>query len=148
DFANRFFLDAALSYFMTFVLVLVRLSGLMVIGPYFAHTAIPLRVKALLVFTLALMITPSLTAVRDRGFEHLDLNLDGVLTGHETPSVYREAAAVNSERAVVKEVSVTRQQFRSSRGVSSTRFGLVWVVGTEMVVGMLLGLGVVIILSG
>ena len=43
-------LEAAMSWFMVFVLVLVRLSGLMLVGPFFGHAAIPLLIRVLLAF--------------------------------------------------------------------------------------------------
>ena len=153
DWSNRLMVDAALSYFMTFFLVMIRLSGLMMIGPFFGHTAIPMNIKFLFVFSLALIVTPALPEIRDRGFRKLDLDGNHVLSGNETPRVYRES--IPSEAALRKngndsapEVQVSRAQFRATGPLPSTMFDLLWLVGTELLLGMTLGLGVVIILSG
>lgn len=153
DWANQLILDAALSYFMTFFLVLIRLSGLMLIGPFFGHTAIPSNVKFLFAFSIALIVAPALSNVRDRGFQDLDLNKDGVLSGEETPRAYREAMPFESihnqnDSEFVAEVQVTRTQFRASGPIPSTMFDLLWIVGTELMIGVTLGLGVVVILTG
>ncbi len=153
DWANRLMVDAALSYFMTFFLVMIRFSGLMLIGPFFGHTAIPMNVKFLFVFSMALIITPALPNIRDRGFQKLDINQDGVLSGDETPRVYREsipsqAMLQQSGRYSPAEVEVTPTRFRAAGPVPSTMFDLLWLVGTELLLGMTLGLGVVIILTG
>ena len=153
DWANQLILDAALSYFMTFFLVMIRLSGLMLMGPFFAHTAIPSNVKFLFVFSLALIVTPALPDVRDRGFLQLDINQDGVLSGDEVPRAYRESLPFesihnSSNTESVAEVRVTTSQFRASGPIPSTLFDLLWLSGTELMIGLTLGLGVVVILTG
>ncbi len=153
DWANRLMVDAALSYFMTFFLVMIRFSGLMLIGPFFGHATIPMNVKFLFIFSLALIVTPALSNVRDRGFQQLDLNKDGVLTGDETPRAYREPVPSEAMRRRAgsyspPEVQVTPAQFRATGPVPSTMFDLLWLIGTELLLGMTLGLGVVIILTG
>ncbi|MCG6154521.1 flagellar biosynthetic protein FliR [Rubinisphaera margarita] len=147
NWANRLFVDAALGYFTTFMLVTVRLSGLMIIGPFFGHTSIPERVKVLFALALALMITPSLPDIRDRGFDKLDLDKNGVLSGREVPTMFVVAAAGEDAEEAETPV-VTRSEFRASAGVPSTLFDLLWVVATELAIGLILGLGVVILLTG
>lgn len=153
DWANQLILDAALSYFMTFFLVLIRISGLMLIGPFFGHTAIPMNVKFLFAFSIALIVAPSIANIRDRGFQQLDINKDSVLTGNELPRVYRESLPFEAihnqvDTESVPEVEVTRLQFRASAPVPSTLFDLIWLIGTELMLGLILGLGVVVILTG
>jgi len=153
DWANQLFVHAAVSYFMTFFLVMIRLSGLMMIGPFFGHTGIPSNVKILFAFSLALIVTPALNNVRDRGFQQLDLNKDGVLNAQEVPRVYRESLPFESvrnqeEMDSISGIQITASQFRTPGPIPSTLFDLLWLVGTELMLGMVLGLGVVIILTG
>ncbi|MCA8983111.1 MAG: flagellar biosynthetic protein FliR [Planctomycetaceae bacterium] len=147
DWASRFLMDAALAYFMTFILVLVRLSGLMLIGPYFGHSAIPTRVRILLAFSLALVVTPALPDLQERGFEKLDVNQDKVLSGAEVPRGIREAY-MRSTAKDPEAIALTLRDFQRLAGVPSTLFDLCWVAGTELLIGMLLGFGALVILSG
>ncbi len=146
NWANRLLVDAALGYFTTFMLVTIRLSGLMIIGPFFGHTSIPERVKVLFALGLALIITPSLPDIRDRGFEKLDVDRNGVLSGAEVPTMF--VVVANEESDELQTPVITRSQFRASAGVPSTLFDLLWMIATELAIGLLLGLGVVIILTG
>ncbi len=45
--------------FLLFTLVLTRVSGLVMIAPVFGSPEIPLRVRALLAFALAVLIAPT-----------------------------------------------------------------------------------------
>lgn len=146
DGGSRWLLESALSYFTTYLLVLIRLSGLMIIGPFFGHEAIPVRIKVLLVFSLALIVTTCLPNAQERGFQQLDLNQDGQLTGHEIPRGLHEAAV--STGLNPNQVSVSRSEYREVQGVPSTVFDLAWLAGTELVIGMLLGFGVLVVLAG
>lgn len=87
-----------LHVFVVFSLVLTRVSGLVMTAPMFATPDVPAQVRALLAFALALLITPSQTAV-----------------------------------AVAIPASV---------------LGYLVVVGSELLIGLVLGLGVMILLSG
>ncbi|HBN76115.1 MAG TPA: hypothetical protein DD473_09910 [Planctomycetaceae bacterium] len=149
NWAHHLVVDAALAYFMTFILVLVRLSGLMLIGPFFGHTSIPSNVKFLFAFSLALIVTPSLPDIRTRGFETLDVDQNGVLEGNEVPRPFHpQALDTNIPEEEIQKVRLTRQEFLSAKGVPSTLFDLIWIASTELAIGMMLGLGVNIILTG
>lgn len=52
-------MNIQLAQFLVFALVLTRLSGLFLIAPFFSASAIPVRVRALLVAALAFIITPT-----------------------------------------------------------------------------------------
>lgn len=147
EWSQRMLLDAAMSYFMVFLLVLVRLSGLMVIGPFFGHSSIPVQMRMLLAFTLALIVAPALPNVHDRGFQALDQNQDGHLTGAEIPRGVRESL-LQDPAAQPEQLAVSRAEFSRMHAVPSTALDLLWVVGTELLIGMLLGFGVLVVLSG
>jgi len=84
--------------FLTFTLVLVRVSALVVIAPIFGTSEVPVRVRGLLAFTLALLIVP------------LELEKD-------TPT-------------------------------PTTLVSYVVLVGSESLVGLTLGLGILVLFSG
>jgi flagellar biosynthetic protein FliR len=66
--------------FLVFTLVLSRLSGLMMTAPIYGSMEVPMRVRALLVFALALLVTPSQAAQRAEAATLIDY---GVLVGGE-----------------------------------------------------------------
>lgn len=51
-------LDLSLNAFLVFTLVLVRVSGLMIVGAPLGSSEVPTHVRALLAFAVALLITP------------------------------------------------------------------------------------------
>lgn len=51
-------MDALTSHAVAFVLVISRLSGLFVFGPYLSGLAVPMRIKAMLVLTTAAAVYP------------------------------------------------------------------------------------------
>ncbi|MCA8986313.1 MAG: flagellar biosynthetic protein FliR [Planctomycetaceae bacterium] len=145
--ANHLVVESALAYFVTFVLVLLRISGLMLIGPFFAHSSIPQQVKILFAFSLALIVTPALQNIRERGFEKLDINRDGVLTATEIPRPLRESTTIDQAFVQNPDQVLTRSEFLKSQGIPSTLFDLAWMASLELAIGMMLGLGVLIILT-
>ena len=56
----RTLLAAALVQFYGFTLVVVRLSGLMIVGPIFGQPLVPANLRVMLVLTMAFVITPTL----------------------------------------------------------------------------------------
>lgn len=96
-------LPVAMQQFYLFLLVLVRISGLMIIGPYFGHTSIPQNVRALLALVISCLIFPSL---------YSDL--------------------------ISRTIPV----------VPSTIFDLGWVIAAELLIGIFLSFGVMLILMG
>src|SRR4051812_24105012 len=48
--------------FVTFTLVLARVSGLVLVAPVFGSESLPARVRALLAVAIALLATPALTS--------------------------------------------------------------------------------------
>src|SRR5580692_11484083 len=85
DQALRLVMQGALTQFYAFTLVIVRLSGLMIVGPIFGQKLVPGNMRVLLIITLAFLITP---AVHDHSrlvFDKLDANRDGLLTLDEVP---------------------------------------------------------------
>ncbi len=61
DFTLHYGLDWAMISFYSFTLVLVRISGLMIVGPVFGQPVVPINVRILLAVALSLLITPAVT---------------------------------------------------------------------------------------
>ena len=81
----RTLLAAALVQFYGFTLVVVRLSGLMIVGPLFGQPLVPANLRVMLVLTMAFVITPTLADHSRILFDKLDANRDGLLTRDEVP---------------------------------------------------------------
>lgn len=96
-------LPLAMQQFYVFLLVLIRISGLMIIGPFFGHASIPPNVRALLTLAITCLIFPSLSTAL-------------ALQSPPTPP--------------------------------STIFDLGWIIMAELLIGIFLCFGVMIILMG
>jgi flagellar biosynthetic protein FliR len=107
---NRWLTSVALNYFWVFLLVTVRLSGLMAVGPLLGHSGIPPQIRVFLTGALALIFTPIVMSMHGAGS-----GADGNSISYVLPSTLMNAG---------------------------------WIAGQEFMVGMSLGLGVSIILSG
>lgn len=144
-------LDRALEDFARFLLVLIRLSGLMLLGPLFGQSLVPMNVRALLVLGLALIVTPALSLQIDRGFHRLDVNQDGRLTVDELPERWQDEPPEILQAVHLRaERGVTLDEYRLWSRPRLPQDGLSYALlaAGELLVGLLLGLGVTIILSG
>ena len=147
---SRSLVENALLDVARFVLVLVRLSGLMITGPFFGQTSVPINVRVFLVMALALIITPALPSQLQRGFERLDENADGLLAEEEIP------AGLEGRRTAIlqaRHLQPTADLKPGDYGTVTARTpaNLIDFVGLmigELSLGFLLGLGVLTILSG
>src|SRR5690606_13727060 len=87
DAGARFLLGWGITHFMVFVLVMLRIAGLMTLSPFFGNRSIPMRAKALLAFSVALVLAPTLTQTSIVRFSQLDLNDDGRIERSEVPTL-------------------------------------------------------------
>jgi flagellar biosynthetic protein FliR len=143
--------DNALSEVARFGLVLVRFSGLMILGPLFGQSSLPMNVRVLLVFALALIVTPALPGHASRGFERLDANRDGWLAQDEVPPGLQDrfrSIVLASHPELTP--GLTREDYAALRPTPfpTTLPGYVVAAVGELSLGLLLGLGVMTVLSG
>ena len=149
DQALRLVMQGALTQFYAFTLVLVRLSGLMIVGPIFGQRLVPGNLRVLMVVTLAFLIAP---AVHDHSrlvFDTLDSNRDGRLTGEEVPDAFRGRYEKLRQAAGKEETEgLTRSEFQCVLRPPRTLLDYAQVAICELALGFSLGLGVFTILTG
>ncbi len=149
DQGTRMLLSAALVQFYAFTLVVIRLSGLMIVGPFFGQAVVPRNVRVMLVLTMAFVITPALANYSQLVFDKLDANRDGLLSRDEVPqsmlSRYDELCESAGERAAN---GLTPRDFRVSLQVPRSLIDFAWAIVGELGLGFALGLGMLTILSG
>jgi len=142
----------AMKNFYAFTLVLVRMAGLMTVGPLFGQRLVPANVRVLLVFAMAVLITPTLADQTERGFRRLDANRDGRLTRNEIPQQLQSRFDRLLQRAgKAKNDSLTEAEYRHSEinlEIPPSLADYAWIAVGEFALGLVLGLGVMIILSG
>lgn len=142
-------LSGALSQFYAFTLVLIRMSGLMVIGPIFGQTAIPINVRILLAVALGLLLTPLQANRQQRGFDQLDLNADGRLTADEIPAGLMPRFERQLQLSGLPEdAALTRSEYQVRLLVPDSLWDYVRIAGGELLLGVLLGTGMMTVLSG
>ena len=149
DQALRLVMQGALTQFYAFTLVLVRLSGLMIVGPIFGQRLVPGNLRVLLILSLAFLITP---AVHDHSrllFDKLDTNHDGRLTADEVPESLRTRYEMLRHAAGKEEADgLTPSEFQSALRPARTILDYARVALCELAVGFSLGLGVFTLLTG
>ena len=161
DFLNRLFvepaaqatlerlLDSALAQFYAFTLVLVRMSGLMAVGPIFGQSLVPANVRIFIVFIVALLVTPTLHDQARAGFRKLDADNNGRLTREEVPEhlLARYDRLITATRKSA-DTGLSSAEYRYSIEAPATLLDYAWVAAGEFALGLVLGIGVLTILSG
>lgn len=145
----RVLLEGAMQSFYAFILVLLRMSGLMTVGPLFGQSIVPTNVRILLVLTMSLVITPVLTTQSRIGFDRLDANADGVLTRDEIPDpLVRRYEGLLARHGKPADAPVEWHEFSARLPMPRSVIDLAVTGAGELVLGLMLGLGVMTILSG
>jgi len=144
-------MDRALTDFSWFLLVVVRLSGLMILGPIFGQSIVPMNVRALLTLALAIVVTPAITQQSQRGFDRWDVNGDQLLTIEEVPPGWE--TRYQSVQQVVQlepQRGITRDEYAlwMRPHVPTDVLNYLIVAAGELSLGLLLGLGVMTVLAG
>lgn len=149
DIATRAVVDSAVQQFYAFTLVVIRLSGLMTIGPLFGQSIIPANVRILMVLTMGLLITPALNDHGKVAFEKLDRNQDGRLTRDEVPEPFaRRYRALLTAAGKTDDDVLLKNDLRVLLPRPQTMLDYVRIGIGEFGLGLVLGLGVLTILSG
>jgi flagellar biosynthetic protein FliR len=149
DQALRLMMQGALTQFYAFTLVIVRLSGLMIVGPIFGQRLVPGNMRVLLIITLAFLITPSVHDHSRLVFDKLDANRDGLLTLDEVPESLQAHFEIQRQAAGKEEgQGLTRAEFQSVLRPPRTILDYTRVAVCELALGFSLGLGVFTILTG
>lgn len=145
---TRQLLQWGMRQFYAFTLVLVRMSGLMIVGPVFGTPVVPRNVRILLVVVMSLVITPTL-GDRDRlTFERIDADDNGRLVRSEVPDNLRdEFQSMLARHNKPSGAALTIDEFDNRIRVPRTLVDYAMVAAGELSVGIVLGLGVLTILS-
>lgn len=140
-------LQWAMLQFYAFTLVMVRISGLMIIGPVFGQPIFPTNIRILLVLSLSILITPTLHDQVIVGFYELDANQNQRLSKDEVPTHLHDRfdnLIIKSGRQGTRELTVNDYQFVANMPASLLDY--IWSILGELTLGFALGLGVYIIL--
>ncbi len=149
QFGSRQFLEWATGNFYVLVLVLIRFSGLMTTGPIFGQSHVPFRARFVLILALTTAIAPLMVDGSQRQFARFDRDADGYLSANETPShLMGRWSRLAEGRADVAKIGVPVSAFRQRAELPKQTSDLMLAVASEFVLGMTLGLGAMIVLSG
>lgn len=141
--------DAAVRPFYVFTLVLIRMSGLMAIGPLFGQPVVPMNVRVLLVLAMSLLIVPTLQHQPRHAFHRLDADGNGSLSRDEVP----EPLLDPFERLLARSAhpargALTADEFTPAAPLPRTLLDYARAAVGELALGFVLGLGVFTILAG
>lgn len=142
-------LESALGQFYAFTLVVVRMSGLMVVGPVFGQSLVPANVRVFIVLAVSMIITPTLSDQPKLAFQRLDTDKNERLARDEVPEhlLVRYDALV-AQSTLPAHDGLSLAQFRYNLAPPATVLDYTWVAAGEFGLGLMLGLGVLTILSG
>jgi len=145
----RSLLEWQMERFYTFTLVLIRISGLMIIGPLFGQRAIPGSIRVLLVLTTALLVTPLITVQARKGADRLDANRDGQISATEVPaSLQDELVDLVRSSGLPPGSNLPVESFRLPQYSARSVIDYAAVAVNELSLGLVLGLGVLIVITG
>lgn len=148
QFGSRQFLRSLGEHFYVLSLVAIRFSGLMTTGPIFGQSNVPFRARVILTLALTAVVAPLLLHGSDRQFSRFDRDGDGFMTAAETPPHLQARWSALSDRLPEKLDRVPISSFRRRATVPAELSELAVTVGLEFVLGLSLGLGAMIVLSG
>ncbi len=149
NFGSRQFLDWAVSNFYVLSLVFIRFSGLMTTGPVLGQTIVPFRARFVLILALTTVVGPLMINGSTRQFVRFDQDLNGYLTANEVPPHLMgrwKRLAERFENSDTEGVPVSSFRVLASIPKQSSELGLM--VASEFALGMALGFGALIVLSG
>jgi len=142
-------LGAAMQSFYAFTLVLIRMGGLMTIGPVFGQSVVPANIRILLVLSVSILITPTLSNHASIAFRRLDNNQDNRLSRDEVPPQLQNRFDSLLVRAGKNhDSSLDPSEFYYDLKMPRTILDYAWIGIGEFALGLVLGLGVLIVLSG
>jgi len=149
QFGSRQFQEWLASHFYGLILVLIRFSGLMTTGPIFGQSQVPFRARFVLILALTTVIAPLTVNGSVRQFVRFDRDGDGYLTQSETPAhLQARWQRLAARRADIESGRVPINAFQQRAATPREFSQLLIVVASEFVLGMTLGLGAMIVLSG
>lgn len=140
---------AAIGYFYAFTFVMMRMAGLMTIGPVFGHPSLPINVRVVFVVALSLLVTPVVVSESPwQTVARFDTNGDGLLSIEEAPPKMRPRIERLARSQDERGETVTPQQLAYVPQLPRSLADYLWVGVGEFSLGLVLGIGVTIILSG
>lgn len=141
--------EQALHHFYAFTLVLVRIGGLMTVGPLFGQSIVPAHIRALFVLAVSILVTPLLPQFSQATFHRLDRDGDGRLIREEVPrQIVPRFDRLLQENGRPDDAALSAEEFELRRRLPSTILDYAWIGAGEFALGFVLGLGVLIILTG
>ena len=142
--------EAATQQFYAFTLVLIRVSGLMVVGPVFGQTVVPVNIRVLLTVAISLVLAPALSTQSQTLVQRLDQNADGWISREEVPEhlLDRFDAQVGQSTQYAAVDAIPASSFGLRAIIPPNLLEYLAVVAQEFALGALLGMGVFIVMSG
>lgn len=147
--AGRQIVGWGMAQVAVFTLVLLRIAGLMTVGPLYGNRTIPMRAKALLSFALAALLTPVLPYAAAEGFARLDANGNGRVERAEVPELLADRFERRLRDLSREQAGWLRpSEWPSAPPLPSDVAEYAKIGVTEFALGLALGLGVTTLLSG
>lgn len=146
---GRMLLGWGIAQFFIFTLVVLRVAGLMTIGPLYGNRTIPGRAKALFALAMAALLTPTLPQLSVIGFSRLDADGNGFVERDEVPGLIAERYERRLEQLGRTQTGALRpSEWPATPPLPTDILEYAKIGVTEFALGLSLGLGVATLLSG
>ena len=147
--SGRALLGWAMTQFLVYSLVMLRVAGLMTLGPLYGNRAIPMRARALLAVSIAAVLTPALPQASAVAFARLDANEDGRIERSEVPDLL-SGRFESRLRSLDRENAgwLHAAEWPAAPSIPRNIVDYLKIGVTEFALGLALGLGVTTLLSG
>ncbi|HEX6984667.1 MAG TPA: flagellar biosynthetic protein FliR, partial [Planctomycetaceae bacterium] len=128
---------------------MLRVAGLMTVGPLYGNRTIPMRVKALLAIAIAALLTPTLPQAAASGFARFDANADGRVERSEVPALLAERFERRLREVGRQQAGWLRpEEWPAAPPLPTSVLDYAKIGVTEFALGLALGLGVTTLLGG
>lgn len=131
-----------------FTLVLFRLSGLMGTAPGWNHPAVPMNVRALVLFSMALVVTPNIPSTTPEVVALWDHNRDGWLEPHELPvQLLPKAETLRWQVMPDGSPGIPAERWQLALTWPASLLDYAWIAAGEFSLGLVLGWGAFLVIS-
>lgn len=147
--ASRDFVQLTNWHFYSFLLIVIRMGGLLTTAPIFSQSVVPVNIRAMMAIGLGFLLMPVVVQTSSPQMAGFDRDKNGLLTAEELPEhMHGRLRHVAREREVDPHTGVPVEAFAVQATIPSKLSGILGDVLAEFSLGFLLGLGVTVLMSG
>ena len=136
-------------HFYAFLLIVIRMGGLLTTAPLFSQTVVPVNIRAMIAIGLGFVLLPVVVQTSGQQMAAFDRDGNGLLYMEELPEhMHGRLRHVADELNQDVKGGIPIESFKSRSEIPIEFSGLLGDILCEFSLGFLLGLGVTVLMSG